>query len=83
MALNQFHAFHGQRLPVGALAGLPANTEPLPCYCVTILEARATNISRMHARVLCQLVGDPARVGADFLYPQPVMLAIAAEINLQ
>jgi len=83
MALNQFYAFYRQRLPVGALAGLPANTEPLLGYCVTILEARVTNISGEHVRVLCQLVGDPARVGADFLNPQPVMLAIAAEIDLQ
>ena len=29
------------------------------------------------------LVGDPARVGSDFLDPQPVMLAIAAEIDIQ
>jgi len=83
MALNQFHAFYGQRLPVSTLTGFPANTEPLPGYRVTILESRVANISRMHARVFCQLVGDPARVGSDFLDPQPVMLAIAAEIDIQ
>ena len=83
VALDQFHAFYGQRIPVGAISGLPANTEPLLCYCVAIFEAGVTNIARMHIRVFRQLIGNPARVGTDLLYPQPVMLAIAAELEIQ
>jgi len=70
-------------LPVSALDGRPADAEPLPGNCMTILEPRVAHVTIFNSGVLRQLIRNPTRVRAGLLNPQPIVFSIAAEIDVE
>ena len=76
-------ALRAERRPVGVDARLASNTEPLRRDGAAILEAGITDIAHRNFRVPREFIGDPMRIGIGLPNLQPVVFAVATELDSQ